>query len=172
MDTITKEGKPQTMSGLQDHKLDQPHKQCAASFGVGRSIVEHIFNCRVIIAKHLEHQHNLYHNITYFNKPFDRVCHHGLWKVLISGTIYGGFVRPFGLSATIPAASYPEQSTRCRRRQIGVFTPSCSVQFLKIIHETLNEQHTVILTGDWLVCSLRFADDIDLMGEATTNCKT
>ena len=110
-DTITKEGKPQTMSGLQDHKLDQPHKQCAASFGVGRSIVEHIFNCRVIIAKHLEHQRNLYHNFIDFKKAFDRVCHHGLWKVLISGTIYGGFVKPSGLSATIPAASYPEQST-------------------------------------------------------------
>ena len=80
--------------------------------------------------------------------------------------------KPSGLSVTIPAASYPEQSTRSRRRQIGVFTPSRSVQFLKIIHDTLNEQNTVILIGDWLVCSLRFADDIYLMVAATTNCKT
>ena len=95
-DTITKEGKPQTMSGQQDNKLDQPPMQGAAGFGVGRSIVEYIFNCKVIIAKHLEHQRNLYHNFIDFKKAFDRVCHHGLWKVLIGGTIYGRFVKPPG----------------------------------------------------------------------------
>ena len=83
----TKEGKPQTMPGVQDHK------QGAASFREGRSTGEQIFNCRVIIAKHLEHQHNLYHNFIYFKKAFDRVCHPGPWKVLICGTIYGGFVQ-------------------------------------------------------------------------------
>ena len=40
------------------------------------------------------------------------------------------------------------------------------------MHETLNEQHTAVLIGDWLVCSLRFERDIDMMGAATTNCKT
>ena len=60
-----------------------------------------------------------------------------------------------------------------RRRQKGVFTLSFSVQFHpeRIIYETLNEQHIAISIGDWLVCRLRFADDIDLMGAATTNCK-
>ena len=48
VDQITsKEGKPQKMSGLLDHKLDQPPKQGDASFGAGQSTV--------IIAKHLEH---------------------------------------------------------------------------------------------------------------------
>ena len=32
-DTPTKEGKPQTMPGLQDHKLDQSSKQSVARFG-------------------------------------------------------------------------------------------------------------------------------------------
>ena len=93
MDTITKEGKPQTMSGLQDHKLDQPPKQGDASFGAGASTVEHIFNCGVIIAKHREHQRDLYHNFSDFKKAFDRVCHGDPWKVLIGSTIYGGFLQ-------------------------------------------------------------------------------
>ena len=91
--TITKEGKPQAMPGLQDHKLDQPPKQGAASFGAGQSTVEQIFNCRVIIAKHLEHQRNRYHNFIDFKNAFDRVCDDGLWKVLIVGKIIGGFVQ-------------------------------------------------------------------------------
>ena len=52
-------------------------------------------DCKTI-RKHLEHQRNLYHNFIDFKKEFDRVCHHGLWKVLM----------------TITAASYPEQSTK------------------------------------------------------------
>ena len=69
--------------GLQDHKVDQPPKQGAASFGAGLSTVERIFDCRVLIAKHLEHQRNLYHNFIDFKKAFDRVCHDILWKVLL-----------------------------------------------------------------------------------------
>ena len=29
----------------------------------------------------------------YFKKAFDRVCHDSLWKVLIGGTIDGGFIK-------------------------------------------------------------------------------
>ena len=79
--------------GLQDHNVDQPPKQCDASFGSGRSTVEQIFDSRVIIAKHLEHQRSLYHNFIDFKKAFDRVCHDSLWKVLIGGTIDGGFIK-------------------------------------------------------------------------------
>ena len=78
--------------GLQDHKVDQPPKQGDASFGAGRNTVELTFDCRVIIAKHLEHQRSLYHNFIDSKKAFDRVCHDSLWKVLIGGTIDGGFI--------------------------------------------------------------------------------
>ena len=75
-DTITKEGKHQVMPGLQDHKLDQPPKLGDASFGAGQYTTERrIFNCRVMIAKHLEHQRTLYHDFIHFKKAFDRVCH-------------------------------------------------------------------------------------------------
>ena len=79
--------------GLQNHRVDQPPKQGDASFGAGRSTVEQIFDCRVIIAKHLEHQRSLYHNFIEFNKAFGSVCHNSLWKVLIGGTIDGDFIK-------------------------------------------------------------------------------
>ena len=74
----SKEWKPQTMSGLQYNKLNQPPKQGDASFGTGESTVEQIFNCRVIIAKHPEHQRDFYQNFIDFKKAFDRICHGGL----------------------------------------------------------------------------------------------
>ena len=79
--------------GLQNHRVDQPPKQGEATFGAGRSTVEHIFDCRVIHAKHLEHQRSLYHNLIDFKKAFDRVCHDSLWKVLKGGTIDGCFIK-------------------------------------------------------------------------------
>ena len=65
-DTTTKEGKPQAMPRLQYHKLDQPPKLGDASFGAGQYTAERIFNCRVMIAKHLENQRTLYHNFIDF----------------------------------------------------------------------------------------------------------
>ena len=73
-DTIAKEGKPQAMPRLQDHKLDRSRKLADASFGAGQYTAESIFNCRVMIAKHLEHQRTLYHNFIDFKKAFDSVC--------------------------------------------------------------------------------------------------
>ena len=44
-----------------------------AGFKPGRSTAEQIFNSRVIIEKHLQHQHDLFHNFVDFKKAFDRV---------------------------------------------------------------------------------------------------
>ena len=80
VDQITStEGKPLTMPGFQDHKLDQQPKQGDASFGAGQNTVEHIFNCRVLIAQHLEHQRDFCHNFVDFKKALDIFCHDGLW---------------------------------------------------------------------------------------------
>ena len=159
------------MPGLQDHKLDQPPKQGAARFGAGLSTVEQIFNCRVILAKHLPQFHWLQEGIwqslpSWSVESTNR--RYNLWRLCTS---HPGSLRP-SQRRVILNNQQEEFFRASRRRQIGVFTPSCSVHFLNIIHETINEQHTVNLTGDWLVCSLRFADDIDLMGAAKTNCKT
>ena len=44
-----------------------------ADFRPGRSTAEQIFNSRVIIEKHLQHQHDLFHNFVDFKKANDRV---------------------------------------------------------------------------------------------------
>ena len=44
-----------------------------AAFRAGWSTVEQIFNCRVPIEKHLQHQRDLFHNFIYFKKAFDWV---------------------------------------------------------------------------------------------------
>ena len=41
----------------------------------------------------LDHQCHLYYNFIDFKKAFGRICHDGHWKVLIGGTIDGGFVQ-------------------------------------------------------------------------------
>ena len=110
--SLAKKGNLRQWSERQGHKLDQPTKQGDPSFGAAPNTVERIFNCRVIIAKHLEHQRDVYHNFTGCKKAFDRVCHGGLWKVLISSNIDGGLHKSSGLYATIPAARYSGQSTR------------------------------------------------------------
>ena len=38
-----------------------------------RSTSEQILNIRLLIEKHLQHQLDLYHNLIYFKKAFDRV---------------------------------------------------------------------------------------------------
>ena len=58
-----------------------------AGFRPGRSTVEQIFNSRVIIEKHLQHQRDQLHNFIDFKKIFDRVWHAGLWQVLRSFNI-------------------------------------------------------------------------------------
>ena len=52
-----------------------------AGFRPGRSITEQIFNSRVIIEKHLQHQRDLFQNFTEFKKAFDRVWQAEPWQV-------------------------------------------------------------------------------------------
>ena len=44
-----------------------------ASFQAGQSTVEQIFNCRVLIEKHLQHQRDLFYNFIDLKKAFDWV---------------------------------------------------------------------------------------------------
>ena len=53
-----------------------------AGFRAGRSTVEQIFNCRLLIEKHLQQQKALFHNFIDFKKASDRVWHEGLRQVL------------------------------------------------------------------------------------------
>ena len=62
-------------------------------FRSGWSTEEQIFNGRVIIQKHLEHQRDLFHNFIDIKKAFDRVWHAGLWQVLRSFIMKEGLVQ-------------------------------------------------------------------------------
>ena len=55
-----------------------------AGFRPGRSTVEQIFNCRIMMEKHLQHQKELFHIFSDFKKAFDRIWHDGLWHALRS----------------------------------------------------------------------------------------
>ena len=72
-------------------------------FRPGRSSVEQIFNSRVIIEKHLQHQRDLFHNFRDFKKTFDGVWHADLWQVLRSFNIEDGLVQAFGHYTRTPA---------------------------------------------------------------------
>lgn len=142
-----------------------------AGFRAGRSTVEQIFNCRVMIEKHLEHQRQLYHNFIDFKKAFDRVWHDGLWQVMRSFNIEEGLIQ-------MVAALYKNASSAVLlNNQLGEFfamtigvrqgcllSPILFNIFLeKIMQDTLHNHLTSISIGGRPLCNLRFADDIDLM---------
>ena len=86
-----------------------------AGFRAGRSTVEQIFNSRVLIEKHLQHQRDLFHNFIDFKKAFDRVWHSGLWHVLRDFNIEEGLVQ------TIQALYEHSQSAVLLNSQLGKF---------------------------------------------------
>ena len=143
-----------------------------AGFRAGRSTIKQIFNCRVIIEKHLQHQRDLFHNFIDFKKAFDRVWHDGLWHVL------RGYNTDERLAGVIQALYEHSSSAILLNDQLGEFfkttvgvrqgcllSPVLFNMFLeRIIQETLQDHHTSISIGGRSLCNLWFADDIDLMG--------
>jgi hypothetical protein len=143
-----------------------------AGFRAGRSTVEQIFNCRVIIEKHLQHQRDLFHNFIDFKKAFDRVWHDGLWTVL------RGFNFEEGLVRVIQALYEHSSSAVLLNNRIGNYfrttvgvRQGCllspvlfNVYLERIMQKTLHEHNTTVSIGGRPICNLRFADDIDLMG--------
>ena len=143
-----------------------------ARFRAGRSTVEQIFNCRIMMEKHLQHQKELYHNFIDFKKAFDRVWHEGLWHVL------RGFGIEEGLIQTIQSLYNSASSAVLLNNNIGkhfkttvgvrqgcLLSPVLFNLYLEnIMRETLHEFESLISIGERTINNLRFADDIDLMG--------
>ncbi|KAI8502174.1 hypothetical protein Bbelb_197620 [Branchiostoma belcheri] len=143
-----------------------------AGFRAGRSTIEQILNCRLIIEKHLQHQRELHHNFIDFKKAFDRVWHEGLWWVLREFNIDESLVQ------TIEALYKNATSAVLLGNQVGGFfrttvgvrqgcllSPVLFNMYLeKIMQEALYDHHTSISIGGRRICNLRFADDIDLLG--------
>ena len=121
-----------------------------AGFRPGRSTVEQIFNSRIIIEKHLQHQRDLYHNFIDFKKAFDRVCHVGLWQVLRNFGIDEGMVQAIQplYENSSSAVFLNSQLWELFNTTIGVsqeciLSPVLFNLFLeKIMQKTLHDHHT------------------------------
>ena len=143
-----------------------------AGFRAGRSTVEQVFNCRVMIEKHIEHQRDLFHNFVDFKKAFDRVWHDGLWQVMRDFNIEEGIVQLVQAlyNNATSAVLLNNQAGEFFRTTVGVrqgclLSPVLFNIYLEnIMRETLQNHHTSISIGGRRICDLRFADDIDLMG--------
>ena len=142
-----------------------------AGFRAGRSTVEQIFNCRILMEKHLQHQRDLFHNFIDFKKAFDRVWHDGLWQVLRKFGIEEGLVQTMeslyknSSSAVLLNNQIGEHfKTTVGVRQGCLLSPTLFNLFLEnIMRETLHDFQSTISIGGRVVSNLRFADDIDLM---------
>ena len=142
-----------------------------AGFRPGRSTLEQIFNSRVIIEKHLQHQCDLFNNFIDFKKSCDRVWPIGLWQALRSLSIYG-------LVQAIQALRENSSSSVLLNSQLEEFFKTtvgvyqgcllspilCKLFLEKITQETLSDHHTSISSGVRPICNLRFANNINFMG--------
>ena len=145
-----------------------------AGFRPRRSTTEQIFNVRLLIEKHLQHQHNLYHNFIDFKKAFDRVWHEGLWQALRHYNFNNNLIQVIqalytdSCSAVLINNSIGESfRTSIGVRQGCLLSPVLFNVFLdNIMEKALHEFHTSITIGGRPISNLRFADDIDLMGKS------
>ena len=155
------------------NKAEEILSEEQAGFRPKRSTTEQIFNVRLLIEKHLQHQHDLYHNFIDFKKAFDRVWHERLWQVLRHYNFNNNLIQ-------VIQALYPDSSsavpinnsigepfkTSIGVRQGFLLSPVLFNVFLEnIMEKALQEFHTSIAIGGRPISTLRFADDIDLMGK-------
>ena len=130
--------------------------------------MEQIFNCRVLVEKHL-HQRDLFHNFIDFKKAFKRVWHDGLWHVLRG---FKGSFRSSRPSMNTSAALFSSTTSweNYSKQQLASGRDTCSPQYYSTcswkqnMQDTIQDHHTSISIGGRPLCDLRFADDIDLMG--------
>lgn len=145
-----------------------------AGFRPKRSTTEQIFNIRLLIEKHLQHQHDLYHNFIDFKKAFDRVWHEGLWQVLRNYNFNNNLIQVIQSLYTNSSSAVRINNTTGElfKTSVGVrqgclLSPVLFNVFLEnIMDEALEEFQTSISIGGRPICNLRFADDIDLMGKS------
>ena len=64
-----------------------------AGFRAGRCTTEQTFNLRILCAKHLQHQQDLYHVSIDFKKAFDRVWRTALWATIEKYTTSASLIR-------------------------------------------------------------------------------
>ena len=75
------EAMPQVILNRLKAKADELLAEEQLGFRPSQSTVDQIFNSRVIIEKHLQHQRDLFHNFIDFKKAFRRIWQAGPWQV-------------------------------------------------------------------------------------------
>ena len=102
-----------------------------AGFRAGLSAMDHMFNCRVLIEKHLQHQRDLLHNFVDFKKAFDRVWHEGLWHVLRGVNMRKDSFRSIRPSMNTPAALFSTTTSweNFSRQPLASGKDACSPQY-------------------------------------------
>ena len=153
------------------HEIEEHLAEEQAGFRPGRSTIEQIFNCRLIMEKHSQHQRILFHNFIDFKKAFDRVWHDGLWYTLRHFGIEEGLVqtiealyRESSSAVHINNQTGPAFKTTVGVRQGCLLSPALFNIFLEqIMINTLHNFESTISVGGRTISNLRFADDIDLL---------
>ena len=160
-------------------KAEELRAEEKAGFRPGRSTAEQIFNSRVIIEKHLQHQRGMFQNSIDVKKMFYRVWHPGPWHVVRNFNIDKWLVQAIqalcGNSSSavlLNSQLWEFLKTTVRVRQGYLLSPILfNLNLEKIMQETLHEYHTPIAISGRLMCNLRFADESILWMASTVNFK-
>ena len=141
-----------------------------AGFHHGRSIIENIFNLRILCEKHLQHQRNIHHVFIYFKKAFDRVWHEALWATMKKFNISGKLNETIqslyenAMSVVLFQGATGEWfHTSVGVRQGCLLSPTLFKNIIEdiIMTDTLENFNGTISIGGRHITTLRFADDID-----------
>ena len=146
-----------------------------AGFRAGWSTVEQIFNCRVLIEKHLQHQRDLFHNFIDFKKAFDWAWCNGLWHFNIEK----------GLIQVIQTLYDHATSTVLLNNQLGEFfqmtigvrqgcilSPTLFNLFLeRIMQETLHDHNATTSISGRPICNLHLQTILTSWQAVSVSCK-
>lgn len=134
---------------------------------------EQILNLRLLIEKHLQHQHDLYHNFINFKKAFDRVWHEGLWQVFRDYNFDNNLIQVIQALYTDSSSAVFINNNIGKPFKTSLVRQGCFLSpvlfnvFLEnIMEKALQEFHTSVTIRGRPISNLHFADDIDLMGKS------
>ena len=136
-------------------------------FCMGRSTTEQISNLRVLMEKYQQHQQDLYHVFTDFEKAFDRVWHVALWTTMHKYNISTNLttiIKSLYEKAT-SAVLFNGNTAYWFRTTVGVrqgclVSPTLFNVFLeKSMADALENNEGTVRIGGRIITNLRFADD-------------
>ena len=137
-----------------------------AGFRAGRSTIEQIFNLRILGEKYLQHQQNLYHVFTDFQKAFDRAS---MRKYNINASIIRENEKLHDKAQS--AVLFNDSTGEWFRTTVGVrqwclLSPTLFNIFLeRNMCEALDDHEGSVSIGGRLITNFRLKDDTDVNAE-------